>query len=203
MRQFRRRDRGFTLLELMLALSLGVMVFGVLLNLIAGDLRLGGAMATRLRESARQRRTLELIRDELALGQGRMLEPPVSDQWPCAMAGRRPVLAIATEAGDPQARRRAIVYSVGRAPSAIWRGPGVDALWTGLQPGGPFPASMLLIRIGWCWMHSLMMEPPVLRCRPIRSFPCSSSSWSNRCLAAMVPPGGFAPPWRLEGWPGC
>lgn len=122
MRQFRRRDRGFTLLELMLALSLGVMVFGVLLNLIAGDLRLGGAMATRLRDSARQRRTLELIRDELALGQGRMLEPPVSDQWPCAMAGRRPVLAIATEAGDPQARRRAIVYSVGRAPSAIWRG---------------------------------------------------------------------------------
>ena len=108
MRQFRRRDRGFTLLELMLALSLGVMVFGVLLNLIAGDLRLGGAMATRLRDSARQRRTLELIRAELALGQGRMLEPPVSDQWPCAMAGRRPVLAVATEAGDPQARRRAI-----------------------------------------------------------------------------------------------
>ena len=48
---------GFTLIELLLSLSLGSMLFVVLLQLIAADLRLGQSMANRLRESAQQRRT--------------------------------------------------------------------------------------------------------------------------------------------------
>ena len=114
---------GFTLLELMLALSLGVLLFALLLRLIGADLQLGRVMALRLSESSRQRRSLELIREELGSAYGWMVDPPVSNRWPCRMTGRRPVLAIATLADDVQARgESAIVYSVGSAPAAIWRG---------------------------------------------------------------------------------
>ena len=114
---------GFTLLELLLALSLGTLLFALLLRLIGADLQLGRAMALRLSESSRQRRSLELIREELGSAYGWMVDPPVSNRWPCRMRGRRPVLAIATQPDDSQARgESAIVYSVGSAPAAIWRG---------------------------------------------------------------------------------
>ena len=54
-----RAEKGFTLIELLLSLSLGSLLFVVLLQLIGADLRLGNTMASRLRESAQQRRTLE------------------------------------------------------------------------------------------------------------------------------------------------
>ena len=115
--------KGFTLLELMLALSLGSLLFALMLRLIGADLRLGQAMAQRLRETSRQQRSLELIREELALAHGWMLDPPLSTRWPCPMARRRPVLAIATQPDDPQARgEQVIVYAVGPAPDRIWRG---------------------------------------------------------------------------------
>ena len=67
--------------------------------------------------------SLELIGAELGSAHSWMVDPPVSNRWPCRMAGRRPVLAIATHADDVQARGEdAIVYSVGSAPAAIWRG---------------------------------------------------------------------------------
>ena len=114
---------GFTLLELMLALAIGALLFALMLRLIGADLQLGRAMALRLSESSRQRRSLELIREELGSAHGWMVDPPVSNRWPCRMNGRRPVLAIATQQADAQARAdRAIVYSVGSAPDAIWRG---------------------------------------------------------------------------------
>ena len=115
-------EKGFTLIELLLSLSLGSLLFVVLLQLIGADLRLGNSMASRLRESAQQRRTLELIRDELAIGSGWEVDPVISNQWPCGMAGREPVLAIGLEFSKSQASTQTIVYSVGAAPSAIWRG---------------------------------------------------------------------------------
>lgn len=119
-----RPDRcdGFTLVELLLAASLGSLLFGVLLQLLLGDLRLGAAMAARLQARSQQQRTLALLRAELAMAHGVDLDPYPSAQWPCGLAGRRPVLAIATDPADPDGRGRAIVYSVGSAPSSIWRG---------------------------------------------------------------------------------
>ena len=114
---------GFTLLKMMLALSLGALMFALMLRLIGADLQLGRALALRLIETSRQRRSLQLIREELGLAHGWMVDPPISNRWPCRMNGRRPVLAIATQQADAQARAdRAIVYSVGSAPDAIWRG---------------------------------------------------------------------------------
>lgn len=119
----RQRAGGFTLLELLLALSLGTALFALLLRLIGADLRLGSAMAERLQTTGLQRRTLALIKAEIATAQGWMVDPPPSKAWPCALSGRRPVLALAMGAGDPDARGSAvIIYSVGRAPSAIWQG---------------------------------------------------------------------------------
>ena len=137
-----RAEKGFTLIELLLSLSLGSMLFVVLLQLVGADLRLGTSMASRLRESAQQRRTLELIRDELAIGSGWEVDPVISNQWPCGMAGREPILAIGLESSKSQASTQTIVYSVGAAPSAIWRGQvlmrcgpayGLDGV---IRPGG-------------------------------------------------------------------
>ena len=79
-------------------------------------------MASRLRESAQQRRTLELIRAELAIGSSWTVDPAPSHQWSCGMAGRQPVLAISLDSSSTEVSSRVIVYSVGAAPSAIWRG---------------------------------------------------------------------------------
>ena len=114
--------RGFTLIELLLSLSLGSMLFVVLLQLIGTDLRLTRTVASRLLESAQQRRTLKLIRDELAIGFGWEVDPVLTNQWPCGMAGRQPVLAIGLDSSNTQASSQTIVYSVGAAPSPIWRG---------------------------------------------------------------------------------
>ena len=137
-----RAEKGFTLIELLLSLSLGILLFVVMLQLIGADLRLGNSMASRLRESAQQRQTLELIRAELAIGSGWEVDPAMSQQWPCGMAGRQPVLAIGLDGSKSQASAQTIVYSVGAAPSAIWRGQvlmrcgpayGLDGV---IRPGG-------------------------------------------------------------------
>jgi prepilin-type N-terminal cleavage/methylation domain-containing protein len=137
-----RAEKGFTLIELLLSLSLGSMLFVVLLQLIGADLRLGNSMASRLRESAQQRRTLALIRGELAIGSSWEVDPVISNQWPCGMAGREPVLAIGLDSSKSQASTQTIVYSVGAAPSPIWRGQvlmrcgpayGLDGV---IRPGG-------------------------------------------------------------------
>ena len=137
-----RAESGFTLVELMLSLSLGSLLCVVLLQLIGADLRLSNTMASRLRESAQQRRTLELIRDELAIGSGWQVDPATSHQWPCGMAGRQPVLAIGLDSSNSRASAQTIVYSVGAAPSPIWRGQvlmrcgpayGLDGV---IRPGG-------------------------------------------------------------------
>ena len=137
-----RAGNGFTLIELLLSLSLGSLLFVVLLQLIGADLRLGNTMASRLRESAQQRQTLELIRGELAIGSSWTLDPAPSHQWSCGMAGRQPVLAIGLDSSRSHASAQTIVYSVGAAPSAIWRGQvlmrcgpayGLDGV---IRPGG-------------------------------------------------------------------
>lgn len=113
---------GFTLLELVVAAGLGTLLFSVFVQLLLGDLRLTGAMAHRLQARRQQQRTLALMRSEGELGYGLVADPSPSAAWPCGLAGRRPVLAIALSPQDPHARQHAIVYSVGMAPSSIWRG---------------------------------------------------------------------------------
>ena len=105
---------GFSLLELMLALSLGLLLSGVMLQGLIDEGQNGQRLARLLRERAVQRRTLALVKADLA--QATAISPtPQLEQHGCSLAGRLPVLHLSTAAG-------AITYAVGPAPSAIWRG---------------------------------------------------------------------------------
>ena len=105
---------GFSLLELLLALSLGLVLSGVMLQGLIQEGQNGQRLARLLRERAVQRRTLALVKADLA--QAMAISPtPQLEQHGCGLSGRLPVLHLSTAAG-------AITYAVGPAPSPIWRG---------------------------------------------------------------------------------
>jgi len=98
----------------MLALSLGLVLSGVMLQGLIDEGQNGQRLARLLRERAVQRRTLALVKGDLA--QATAVSPsPDLEAHGCGLAGRLPVLHLSTPAG-------AVTYTVGAAPSAIWRG---------------------------------------------------------------------------------
>ncbi len=101
-------------MELMLALSLGLLLSGVMLQGLLDEGQNGQRLARLLRERAVQRRTLALIKADLAQATA-ISSTPQLEQHGCSLADRLPVLHLSTSAG-------AVTYSVGSAPSAIWRG---------------------------------------------------------------------------------
>ena len=108
---------GFTLVELLLASALGVVVCGVALQLLIGDAARSSALTETLRLRSLQGRTLALLQMDLAQAGSWQVSPAVDPSWPCSIGERQPLLAITPQNGtDP------VVYSLGTAPSAIWRG---------------------------------------------------------------------------------
>jgi hypothetical protein len=105
---------GFSLLELLLALALGLVLSGLMLQGLIDEGQNGQRLARLLRERAVQRRALALVKAEVALATAVSTTPQLETHG-CSLAGRQPVLHLSTAAG-------AITYSVGAAPSAIWRG---------------------------------------------------------------------------------
>lgn len=105
---------GFSLVELMLSLSLGLALSGAMLQGLMAEGQNGARFSRLLRERAAQRRTLELVKHDLAQATA-VSETPELEQHGCNLAGRSPVLLLRTAAGP-------VTYSVGAAPSAIWRG---------------------------------------------------------------------------------
>lgn len=107
------RAAGFSLVELMVAACLGLLVWGVVLQALVADGRQVDRLVRQVRERGQQKRVLALLRGDLqratrvdlALGVGAA----------CALGGRDPVLQLTTAEGP-------ITYTVGSAPSAIWRG---------------------------------------------------------------------------------
>ena len=115
-----RADRsiaGFTLVELLLAAALGLLFCGVVSQLLLGELRQGGSLAQSLLIKGLQRRTLALVKQDLNQAVAWQIDPSPSADWPCSLAGRRPLLAI-----QPRNGSTPVVYSLGTAPSAIWQG---------------------------------------------------------------------------------
>ena len=108
---------GFTLVELMLAAALGALLFLLALQLLLGEARHGGSMARQLLQRRLQQRTLQLIKADLATASSWRLDPDADSAWSCPMAGRQPLIAI-----TPRHGVLPVVYSLGPAPSAIWRG---------------------------------------------------------------------------------
>ena len=110
-------DQGFTLVELMLAVLLGCLLCGVAFQLLFAETRQGGSLAESLQLKQWQRRTLELVKGDLEHASSWRIDPDAFGTWPCALAGRQPKLAILPSDGSEP-----VVYSLGTAPSAIWRG---------------------------------------------------------------------------------
>lgn len=106
--------QGFSLIELLIALSLGISLSAMILQLLISESSLGQRVNRLLRERSAQQRTLALIRDDVQRS-SRISATPQLEQHACNLAGRLPVLHLTTPAGM-------ITYSVGAAPSAIWRG---------------------------------------------------------------------------------
>jgi len=109
-----RDDAGFSLVELLISLSIGVLMSGTILQTVFQDGRASASLVRLLRERAFQQRTLDLIQADLALA-SRISSDPQREQHACGLSGRLPLLHLSTTAG-------VITYSVGTAPSGIWRG---------------------------------------------------------------------------------
>ena len=111
------RGAGFSLVELLLVAALGVGLCGVAFQLLLGEARQGGALAQRLMVRRLQRRTLQLIKGDLADAKRWQLQPDPQPDWSCPMAHRDVLIAIHPVHGSAP-----VLYSLGVAPSGIWRG---------------------------------------------------------------------------------
>ena len=108
-----KREEGFTMIELMIAMALGLVVAGVAMQGLIGSGRSGERLALLLRERTVQRRTLALLRSELAAAESWAVG--TASGAACNLSGRTPVVHLVVE-------NQPITYSIGAAPSAIWRG---------------------------------------------------------------------------------
>jgi prepilin-type N-terminal cleavage/methylation domain-containing protein len=111
-------SRGFSLVELLLALAIGCGLSGVLLQALVAEGQNGQRFGRLLRERAVAQRTLELVRGDLHQSGG--LADPLVVKPACNLAGRTVVLHLAPASGDPTAVP--ITYSLGKPAEPIWRG---------------------------------------------------------------------------------
>ena len=111
----RRAAAGFSLVELLLAAALGLGLCGVMLQGLLGDGNQSQRLSRLFRERANQRRTLELVRSDVERALAVSGHPEL-EASACGLAGRKAVLHLKLDGG------RSISYSVGAAPSGIWRG---------------------------------------------------------------------------------
>ena len=107
-----KRDAGFSLLELLLACSLGLAVFGVAATALLSEQKLGSRMGGLLRQRHLLLRANQLIAADVE--RGIALAPELASN--CNLAGRKPWLQILGADGS------VTTYSLGLPPSAVWHG---------------------------------------------------------------------------------
>ena len=182
-----REEQGFTLIELMIAMALGLVVAGVAMQGLIGSGRSGERLALLLRERTVQRRTLALLRSELA----------AADSWTvgtatgaaCNLAGRTPVVHLVVE-------KQPITYSIGAAPSAIWRGQVLMrcgpayGLAGELSSGGAAQNRVVLDGVPAGGLEVVQEAPGLVRMRLKQEFPLRGSSTPLKIKSEM---GGQAP----------
>ena len=107
---------GFTLVELLLALGLGLLVAAWLLEALLAQGNLSAKLVDRLHHREFERRARRLIEDDRRLA-SLAASQPGAEGTACNLAGRQPLLQLQLPAGKPP-----ITWSLGSAPSSIWRG---------------------------------------------------------------------------------
>lgn len=136
---------GFGLVELLLAMTLGLGFCGVVIQALVGDGRHAQQFSRALRERGHQQRALALIRSDLSRASAVAPDPALGSSL-CGLAGRTAVLRLLTPEG-------AIEYSVGAPPSGLWQGRvlvrcgpayGLDGQ---VNPGSAFQSRVVLDRL--------------------------------------------------------
>ena len=107
-----RRDAGFSLLELLLACSLGLVLFGVAAAALLSEQRVGSRIGGLLRQRHLLLRANQLVAADVERGVA--LAPELLSS--CNLAGRQLWLQLLGADGS------VTTYSLGSPPSAIWRG---------------------------------------------------------------------------------
>lgn len=114
----RRRSRtpaGFSLPELLVALGAGLLLLGVSLQGLLAEARGSQRLGERQRQLLQAGRALTLIQAEAARASRLSVGGLGGATAACGLAGRAVLLHLALPTGP-------ITYTVGTAPSAIWRG---------------------------------------------------------------------------------
>jgi hypothetical protein len=159
---------GLTLLELLLALGLGMMLFMLIVQSLLMHDHGQERLMRLLRERGVQRRTLALLRAELLRAERLELGPSRTLVSSCSLAGRRPILHLQIAQGT-------VSYSLGAPPSAIWRGQvlmrcgpayGLD----GEPSEGASQNRVLLDGLATGGFEASLLEPTRLRLRLIQQF---------------------------------
>ena len=107
-----KRDAGFSLLELLLASSLGLLMFGLATSALLSEQKLGAQLGGLLRQRQLLLRAHQLIAADVQRGMA--LAPELESA--CNVAGRQPWLQILGADGS------VTTFSLGLPPSPIWRG---------------------------------------------------------------------------------
>ena len=107
-----KQQQGFSLLELLLAGSLGLLLVGVSAAGLFSEQRLGGRMGLLLRQRQLLLRVNQLIAADIERSVA--LAPELAPA--CPLAGRQLWLQILSPDGE------LTTYSIGKPPSGIWQG---------------------------------------------------------------------------------
>jgi len=111
------KSLGFSLLELLIASSLGLVVVVIVMNSLFGEGALGLRLSRALREREALGRANALIKGDLERGKAVVVDPRINTlPISCGLSGRVAVLHIVDQDG------KLTTYSVGKPSEAIWRG---------------------------------------------------------------------------------
>ncbi len=116
-----QRWDGFSLMELLLALSLGLTLLAVIGKALTGELGQSRWLAHILRERMATQRALELMRMELQEAPVVRVMPGVIQREGCGLAGRKVLLHL-DFTPDGVLPDQDVTYSLERKPDPIWRG---------------------------------------------------------------------------------
>jgi prepilin-type N-terminal cleavage/methylation domain-containing protein len=116
-----RSQHGFTLVELLVALTVGLVVMAGATHGLVGSVALSRRWGDELRQrefEQRARRLMQLDRQAADVALEGVEAEAAAGEAACGLAGRRPLLHLRLPEGKPP-----ITWTLGAAPSVIWRGP--------------------------------------------------------------------------------
>jgi len=187
------RRGGFTLVELLVTLLLAGLVSAAALQLLVGDLRQVGRLGRWLRERQAGERALALLREELQRAEWVSLDAGAAPlPSGCSLAGRAFGLQLQgrTAAGAPAT----VLYTVGAAPSSIWRGAvlmrcgpayGLDGAWS---EGAALPRVLIDALPAGGGFTVSGSAPGVLRLELVRQLADGQTTRQEQVALAPPPP---------------